>query len=103
MDEGTALKFGAIKMCEQGVKKYISRYRHLRINPYESVEINAGNDIYIIIYPYYNVRVESKAGIYDTRDNGLNEMQHIHRGVIKVENQSKIRLDVKFIQFIPQH
>lgn len=103
MDEGTAIKFGEIKMREQAIENYLMVYRHLRVDRLETLEINAGNDIYILTYPYYNVRVESKAGIYDTKDEGLNEMQHIHRGIITIQNQSTIILDVKFIQIIPKH
>lgn len=103
MDEGTAIKFGEIKMREQEIKNYLIRYRHFRVDPNSNIEIDASNDLYIITYPYYNVRIESKVGIYDTSDQGINEMQHIHKGTIKVENQSSIQLDVKFIQIIPQH
>ncbi|MCH2216323.1 MAG: hypothetical protein MK086_14245 [Flavobacteriales bacterium] len=80
---------------------YIIRYRHFRLDPEEKREIKGDNHYYFFIYPYYNIRVESKTGLYDMDDDGVNEMQHYHTGLIKLENQSKNRMDAKFIQIVP--
>lgn len=102
MEEGTAMKIAEHKMKELGVgENYILRYRHLRLDPNEVREIKGENHLYIMTYPFFNITVSSKAGVYDLEDDGINELQHVHRGIIKLENKSSGRLDVKFIQVIP--
>ncbi len=103
MNEGTAIEIAKCKMKELSVENYILRYRHLRLDANEKREIKAENHIYILTYPFYNLRIKSKAGIYDLADDGLNELQHVHRGLLQLENQSNVRLDVKFIQAIPMN
>ncbi len=102
MNEGTAIIIAEHKMRELGVgDNYLIRFRHFRLDPKEVLEIRGENHLYILTYPFYNIRVSSKTGIYDLADNGINEMQHIHRGIIRVENPTGSRIDAKFIQVIP--
>lgn len=102
MNEGTAIEIAKGKMKELGIgDDYIIRYRHLRLDPKEERIIKGGNELFIFIYPYYNITIESKLGIYDLEDEGLNELQHVHRGTVIITNKSNIRLDAKFIQVIP--
>lgn len=104
MNEGTAITIAEHKMKELGVgENYILRYRHFRLDPNEVREIKGENHLYILTYPFYNIKVSSKAGVYDLEDDGINELQHVHRGIIKIENKSNVRLDVKFIQAIPMN
>lgn len=102
MNEGTAINIAEHKMKELGVgENYILRYRHFRLDPLEEREIKGENHIYILTYPFFNIKVSSKAGVYDLEDDGINELQHVHRGIIRIKNKSNVRLDVKFIQVIP--
>ena len=102
MNEGTAVEIAKGKMKELGVgENYILRYRHFRLDPLEKLTIKGRNELFIFIYPFYNITIESKMGLYDLEDEGLNELQHVHRGTITVTNKSKVRLDAKFIQAIP--
>ena len=103
MNEGTAIEMAREKMKELRVKDYILRYRHIRLDGKEKRVIKAENEIYVLTYPFYNLKLQSKAGIYDLADDGLNELQHVHRGILELENQSNVRLDVKFVQAIPLH
>jgi len=102
VNEGTAIEFARCKMRELGVDdNYIIRYRHFRLDPNEILEIKGENHLYVFIRPLNNVKVKSKAGIYDMKDDGINELQHVHNGIITVENQTKDRQNCKFIQIIP--
>ena len=102
MNEGTAIDIAKGKMKELGVgDDYIIRYRHLRLDPHEKIEIKAYNEYYILTAPHYRIKITSKTGIYDMRDNGLNEMQHMHSGSIQLQNQASWRLNIRFIQVIP--
>lgn len=104
MNEGTAIELARRKMKEMGVgKKYILRYRHFRLSPSEKITIRGENHLFILIDPPYRIKVKSKAGIYNMVDQGINELQHIHRGLIVVENPISRTLDTRFIQVIPLH
>ncbi|NOQ75641.1 MAG: hypothetical protein GQ574_26775 [Crocinitomix sp.] len=102
MNEGTAITIAEHKMKELGVgDNYILRYRHFRLDPNEVREIKGENHLYILTYPFNDIKISSKAGVYDLKDDGINELQYVHRGVIRIENKSGVRLDAKFIQAIP--
>ncbi|MBL4862070.1 MAG: hypothetical protein JKY09_03515 [Crocinitomicaceae bacterium] len=103
MNEGTAIEIAKQKMRELGIceNDYIFRYRHLRIDPLEKRILKGENNLFILISPSYYVKITSKAGEYNMLDTGINEMQHVHRGLITVENLSEKQLDVRFIQIIP--
>lgn len=102
MNEGTAIEIAQSKMKELGVgENYIIRYRHIRLDPQEKKGLKGENHLYILIKPDDLVKVKSKTGIYDMSDAGINEMQHLHSGLIEIENGSKGRIDVKFLQVIP--
>jgi len=102
MNEGTAIEIAEQKMKEMGIgKDYIIRYRHLMLDAGQKLGIKGENHLYILIQPDMGILVASKAGIYNMNDVGINEQQHIHRGLIKIENLLKSRIDVKFIQVVP--
>ncbi|MBI3133635.1 MAG: hypothetical protein HYZ14_03070 [Bacteroidetes bacterium] len=102
MTEGAAIEIIRYQMCELGVIDYIVRYRHLRLKESEKRIIKAENHLFVLIDPQANIKVESKAGIYDMRDQTINEQQHLHRGIISVTNQSLVQNDARFIQAIPR-
>ncbi len=101
MDEGTALKFAALKMEEQGILKYTTVYRHLQLKPNATLRIAAGSEVYILSHSNAAIRLESTTGVYDQTDTGLNELQHIHTGAITLTNHLGAPTEVKFIQTIP--
>ena len=102
MNEGTAIELAKYKMKELGVgKKYILRYRHFRLDADETKEIKGENHLYILITASYWVQEKSKAGIYNRRDTGINEHQHVHRGLIELKNQGRWSSEIRFIQVIP--
>lgn len=103
MNEGTAIEMAKEKMKEQCVEEFILRYRHFRLDANEKRVVRAENQVFVLTYPFYNLKLKSKSGLYDLADDGLNELQHVHTGIIELENQSSVRLDVKFIQAIPIH
>jgi len=102
MNEGTAIEIARLKMKEQGVNEnYIIRYRHFRLDPNEVLKLKAENQLFIMVKPTYWLRVASIMGIYNQRDAGINENQHIHKGLIEMKNNGRYRIDAKFIQVIP--
>ncbi len=104
MKEGTAIEIIERKMCEMGQKNYLIRYRHFQVHPGETLIVQATNQFFALIAPSTPIKVESKAGIYDLEDAGINEMQYLHRGKITIENTSQKQIaHIKFIQAIPTH
>ncbi|MEZ4921874.1 MAG: hypothetical protein R2780_01770 [Crocinitomicaceae bacterium] len=103
MREGTAIEIAKSKMKELGVgKKYILRYRHFVLDSLEKKQIRSENHLFILIGENEEVKIESKAGIFDMTDEGINEQQHVHRGLIKLENFDKRIQHIRFIQVIPK-
>ncbi|MBD3638159.1 MAG: hypothetical protein HUJ25_12475 [Crocinitomicaceae bacterium] len=103
MREGTAIEIAKFKMKELGVgKKYILRYRHFVLDGLEKKQIRAENHLFILIGENAEIKIESKAGIFHLDEMTINEQQHVHRGLIKLENLSKRTLSVRFIQVIPK-
>ena len=102
MNEGTAIEIAKFKMKELGVgRKYLLRYRHFHLDLKEKREIKGENHLFILVSNGRGFKVESKAGIFNLMDNGVNEQQHVHRGLIQIENTSRRRIEIKFIQVIP--
>ncbi len=102
MEEGTAILIAKCKMQELGIEDYLLRYRHLKLDDNETLEIRSEHHLYILVTPKHFIKVESKTGIYDTQDEGLNELQYVHRGIIKVINRYPRQIDVRFLQVIPK-
>lgn len=103
MTEGTAIELAKYKMKELGVgKKYLLRYRHLQLDAGAVREFRSEQDLYILIDGVESIKVESKAGVYDLLDQRVNEQQHIHSGLIRVQNTGNSTGTVRFIQVIPR-
>jgi len=103
MTEGLAIEIAKQKMMEIGVgENYLIRFRHFQIQPLSKVELKGHNEFLILIQPDRYIKVYSKAGIYNELDNGINEMQYVHRGVTVLFNQqTRGTLQVKVLQVIP--
>lgn len=102
MNEGTAIEIARYKMCELGIDNYVLRYRHLNLKETEKRIIKAENHLFIFIDPQIDIKIESKAGVYDLKDKTNQEQQHVHRGIITVTNQSASQNNARFIQVIPK-
>ena len=104
MTEGLAIEIAKQKMQQLGNgKEYLFHLRHLQISPLTQVKLKAQNELFILIKPPDDVKVYSKAGIYNMMDTDINEMQYVHRGLTTVFNQHKQdHLHVKFLQVTPK-
>lgn len=103
MTEGTAIEFARLTMKELGVGEcYTLRYRQIQIPPFRKVELNATNEIIILIKPSYFLKAYSKAGILNRTDRLINEHQYIHRGkTILINQNGRTYLNVTILQVIP--
>lgn len=87
------------ELCREG---YHLRFRHLRLQPGEQRNLAAHTDLYILVEPPTDVRVESDIGVFDVSEDKANELQYEHQGTILVTNQSIFASHVRFIQVIPK-
>ena len=98
-----AIEYIRRRMEELGYpSKYMLRLRHLVMQPLEQRETSIDNQLWILVEPPCEIRVESTAGIFDASEDMVNELQYEHRGEVKVTNQSVFLNHVRFIQVIPK-
>jgi hypothetical protein len=104
MNTNFALDFIPKRMCELGFGvDYLIRARHLVLKPNETRKISAHNQLFILIDPYCDIRVESIAGLFDMSEDQANELQYEHRGDIMITNQTIFTNHARFIQVIPKY
>lgn len=104
MNIAFALDFIPRRMRELGYgDNYIIRWRHFQLEPYQSLKIDGDNEYYLLINPDENVKVRSKAGVFDLTDEAINEQQYEHRGKIQIKSILKATQLILFIQVIPNH
>lgn len=104
MTETLAMEYIPRRMCELGHgKNYMIRFRHLLLKPAEIRMLAAHNQLYLLIEPATDVRIESSTGVFNVNDALVNEVQYEHRGDIKITNLATSTRHLKMIQVIPKN
>lgn len=102
MTSDLALDYIKRRMQEMGHgREYLIRFRHILLKVGEVREITAYNQIFLLIEPVHTVKIESDVGLFDLNEDGANEMQYEHRGLIRVTNLSLSPTNARFLQAIP--
>jgi hypothetical protein len=102
MTSDLALEYISRRMKEMGYgMDYLIRYRHVLLKVNEVREIVAYNQIFLLIEPIQNIRIESDVGLFDLTEDHANEMQYEHRGRIRIANLSLSLTNARFLQAIP--
>jgi hypothetical protein len=96
-----ALEYIRRRMAEMGYKDYLLRFRHLLLRVNETREIIGYNQIFMLVEPAQDIRIESDVGVFDVNEDHANELQYEHRGRIKTTNLSLSPTNVRFLQAIP--
>ncbi|MFT3843685.1 MAG: hypothetical protein QM725_01430 [Lacibacter sp.] len=97
-----ALDYIRRRMQEMGYdSRYLIRFRHLLLKPTEVREITAYNQVFLLIEPENDLRIESDVGLFDLNEDHANELQYEHRGRIRITNLSLSPLNARFLQAIP--
>lgn len=80
---------------------YVMRIKHFVIGAEQTVKISAFGEIYILLEPVPDVRIESDLGVYSNVANAP-EQQHEHTGQIFLRNLTNDGdCNVQFVQAIP--
>lgn len=102
MTSDLALEYIRRRMTEMGYSKdYLIRFRHVLLKVNEIREIVAYNQIFLLIEPVHDIRIESDVGLFDLTEDHANEMQYEHRGRIRLMNLSSLPVNARFLQAIP--
>lgn len=102
MTSDLALEYIRRRMTEMGYSKdYLIRFRHVLLKVHETREIVAYNQIFLLIEPVHDIRIESDVGLFDLTEDHANEMQYEHRGRIRLMNLSLLPINARFLQAIP--
>jgi len=102
MTSDLALDYIARRMREMGYgKDYLIRFRHVLLKVNEVRELTAYNQIFLLIEPAHDMRIESDVGLFDLTEDHANEMQYEHRGRIRITNLSISPINARFLQAIP--
>ena len=80
---------------------YYIEFRHLVMQAGEVREIEAYNDIYVLVEAIPKVSIKSDFGIFDLEYETIDELQYAHQGTITIENFSDDFSHVQFIQVTP--
>lgn len=103
MNEQLALGYIACRMKDLGFENHYSlRFKHIRLQPVETLELKGSpQQLYLLVEPAEEIRIESHKGIFDLSDDKINELQYEHSGRLIIINQSLLINDVKMIEAIP--
>ena len=97
-----ALEYIPRRMQELGHgKHYHLRFRHLLLQAQQTLEVDAYNQIYLLVEEAEDINIESESGTFDLSLQNINEFQYEHQGKIIIENQSTQTRHVRFIQIVP--
>ena|SRR3989337_1819658 len=98
-----ALEYIPQRMCELGFgTDYFIRVRHFVLQPLEERQIETNNQVFILVEPFCDLKIESTAGMFDLSETIVDELQYEHRGSIKLKNYSIFINHIRFVQVIPK-
>ncbi|HEV8283821.1 MAG TPA: hypothetical protein VGQ09_05910 [Chitinophagaceae bacterium] len=81
---------------------YHLRIKYLSLAPSEVRNVEAYNQLLILVEVGNNAKIESEMGTFDYTDINLRENQFEHTGLITVTNKSVDIVNIQYIQVIPK-
>ncbi|MBI3502303.1 MAG: hypothetical protein HY063_10965 [Bacteroidetes bacterium] len=84
-------------------KNYYPELIHLVLQPGETVERNAYNQLWILVDEIDSVNVSSDFGVFDLSLKNANELKYEHQGKIKIKNYASAIVHLRFAMGIMKH
>lgn len=81
--------------------EYFIEFRHLVLQPGEHRDIEAYNELYVLVEPVDSVNIKSDFGMFDLSFDAIDELQYVHQGFISIHNYSKTINHIQLIQVTP--
>ena len=104
MNTALALEYIPRRMKELGYgSNYYIKFKHLVLQASEVIELDAYNQLFILIEEINDASVQSDFGLFDIAEDKINEQTYEHQGTIIVTNYATHINHVRFIQVIPKH
>ena len=83
-----------------GTDYYID-FRHLVLQPGQHKEVEAYNELYVLVEAVNDVKIKSDFGMFDLSFDRIDELQYVHQGLISIHNYSATLNHVQFVQVTP--
>lgn len=80
---------------------YYIEFRHFVLQPGQYRDIEAYNDLYVLVEPVENINIKSDFGMFDLSFDRIDELQYVHQGFISIHNYSKTLNHIQFVQVTP--
>lgn len=97
-----ALEYIPRRMKEMGHgNNYHIRFRHLVLQAAEQRELQADNQLYLLLDEPQDIRIDSDSGLFDWSESSVNELTYEHTGTILISNYAPFVKQVRWIQIIP--
>lgn len=80
---------------------YYIDFRHLVLQPGQHKDIEAFNELYVLVEPIDNVNIKSDFGMFDLSFDRIDELQYVHQGLISIHNYSSTLNHIQFVQVTP--
>lgn len=104
MTVAVALEFIPRRMTELGFEdNYSIAFRHFVLKEKETIEVDAYNQLFILIEDTQTMTISSEFGVYDLVNLDTNEQMYEHNGLVTITNNANTKGSLKFIQVIPKH
>lgn len=81
--------------------EYYIEFRHLVLQPGQHKDIEAYNDLMVLVEPVEGVNIKSDFGMFDLSFDRIDELQYVHQGFISIHNYSPSLNHVQFVQVTP--
>ncbi len=81
--------------------EYYIEFRHLVLQPGQHKDIEAYNDLMVLVEPVEGVNIKSDFGLFDLSFDRIDELQYVHQGFISIHNYSPSLNHVQFVQVTP--
>jgi hypothetical protein len=81
--------------------EYQIDFHHYVLQPNQHKDVEAYNDLMILVEPVEGVNIKSDFGMFDLSFDRIDELQYVHQGFISIHNYAPTLNHVQFVQVIP--
>ena len=100
MTETAAIEYAHLRMKDLGITEYYIKPKHLVIAANTTRDLDADNQLFVLVDENADVTIYSDFGFYDLSDPNANELNYEHQGSISIRNNAQNPTHIKFIQAI---
>lgn len=92
------------RMNDLGYRRnYYPHIKHFVLQAGEIREVNAFNQLWILVDESGDVNVTGEMGVYDLSLKNVNELKYEFQGIIRIKNHASAITHLRFVAGIPKH